>query len=250
VEALRNTCQEQDGADAQPIDRILLETSGLADPGAIAKALSEDPILARRLVLDETIVLVDALHGLAQLNEERLGRRQVEAADRLIITKPGSVAASQLARMASTLRQLNPMALVESAERGTSFALQTVPDAEPYPLADIADDAMPIKPCRLDISGEYGWAAFSVWLSALLAARGEQIMRVKGVVTTADGRLLLQSVRKQVQPPEMLPEMDADSSVQGPRDNIIIFIGRGIDDALLTSAWARFTQDNPGQMRR
>ena len=64
----------------------------------------------------------------------------------------------------------------------------------------------PIFPTRLTIDETIDWTAFSVWLSALLHARGDDVLRVKGVVRTPAGRLLLQSVRKIVQSPEILPE--------------------------------------------
>lgn len=241
VAALRAICGEQDGPGSSRIDQILLETSGLADPGAIARLLSADPMLARRLVLEDVVVLVDALHGPAQLGEEALGRRQVESAGRLIVTKPRDVPPLQVARLVSTLRRLNPVAPVEGAERGVSFELAPVPDAVPYALPDLAGvSAEPIRPCRLDISGGNGWAAFSVWLSALLAARGDDIVRVKGVVTGPDGRLLLQSVRKQVQPPEMLPEPKQGGPAPETQDDVIVLIGRGMDEASLARSWSTF----------
>jgi len=241
VAALRAICGEQDGPGSSRIDRILLETSGLADPGAIARLLSADSMLARRLVLEDIVVLVDALHGPVQLREDALGRRQVESAGRLIVTKPRELPPLQVARLVSTLRLLNPVAPVEGAERGVSFELAPVPDAVSYALPDLAGvSAEPIRPCRLDISGGNGWAAFSVWLSALLAARGDDIVRVKGVVTGPDGRLLLQSVRKQVQPPEMLPEPKQGAPTPETQDDVIVLIGRGMDEALLARSWSTF----------
>jgi G3E family GTPase len=65
----------------------VLETSGLADPGAIVDAIKSDPVLLHHIVVSEIVVSVDALHGLDQLKREPLGRRQVEIADRLVVTK-------------------------------------------------------------------------------------------------------------------------------------------------------------------
>jgi G3E family GTPase len=73
----------------------------------------------------------------------------------------------------------------------------------------------------------------------LLEARGESILRAKGVVRTPAGRLLLQSVRRAVEPPEILPEPD-DAAGAPPDDDIIVLIGRGIDDARLQESWNRF----------
>lgn len=240
ISALRNICGNQDASDSRRIDRILLETSGLADPGAIATALSEDPILARRLVLDGVIVLVDALHGAQQLAGEELSRRQVEAAERIVITKSRGIPSEQVARLMSTLRLINPATVLEGAELGVPLGLPADLDVEPYELPEIAACAEPIRPYRLNIAEGGGWASFSVWLSALLAARGDDIVRVKGVVTSPDGRLLLQSVRRVVQAPEILPEPESADEGPAPQDDIIVLIGRGMDEKLLARSWQRF----------
>jgi G3E family GTPase len=240
IATLRGICGDRDASEGSGIDRILLETSGLADPGAIARAVAEDAMLARRLAVEDVIVLVDALHGPVQLAEEHLGRRQVEAAGRIVVTKPRGVPTAQLLRLAATLSRLNPAAPIEGAERGEALDLPALPGAEPYDLPETdGATAEPIRPCRLDISDGGDWASFSVWLSALLAARGDDIVRVKGVVTSPDGRLLLQSVRKVVQPPEILPAPEDASAGPAPEDDIIVLIGRGIDEATLARSWRR-----------
>ena len=153
---------------------------------------------------------------------------------------PGGVPTAQLARLIATLRRVNPAAPIEGAERGVALELPALPDAEPYDLPETnAAAAEPIRPYRLDISDGGDWASFSVWLSALLAARGDDIVRVKGVVTSPDGRLLLQSVRKVVQPPEILPAPQDASAGPAPEDDIIILIGRGMDESTLARSWRR-----------
>jgi G3E family GTPase len=240
VAALRRICAESDASGASETGRIVLETSGLADPGAIAAALAQDPILARRLVVADVIVLVDALNGAAQLAEEELSRRQVEAAERIIVTKPRDVPLEALARLTRTLRRLNPAAALEAAELGTPEGLPVDEEAEPYDLPETASmSAEPIRPYRLRLAGEAGWAGVSVWLSALLAARGDDIVRVKGVVTSPDGRLLLQSVRRIVQAPEILPTPEKDAG-PGPEDDVIVLIGRGMDEERLARSWRTF----------
>lgn len=238
IAALRRICDKETGHDPSGIEGILLETSGLADPGAIAAALAADQVLARRLVMDEMLVLVDALHGHAQLAGEPLARAQVEAADRLILTKPALATGDNLARLGATLRAINPEAEISAAEQGVPLAL-TVDDAEPYPLPALTD-AEPIRPYRLTVGAEGGWVALSTWLSALLQARGDDVVRVKGVVRAPAGRLLLQSVRRVVQPPEILPDGDASLAGPAPEEGVIVLIGRNIDGEMLARSWERF----------
>ena len=99
VTLLRDICDDRVGGDvsARRIDHIVLETSGLADPGRIVDAIVADPVLQHHIVVGEIIVTVDALHGPAQIRDEDLGRRQIETADRLVVTKvdaaePGALA--------------------------------------------------------------------------------------------------------------------------------------------------------------
>lgn len=234
VAALREVCDRADrpGGPAG----IILETSGLADPGAIAAAVAADPVLVRRLAVGETTVLVDALYGRAQLAGEPLARAQVEAADSLVVTKAAAAKPDEVARLVATLARLNPAADLVGAERGVPVSL---PDpATPYDLPPLGP-AEAIRPHRLRVGEGGGWIALSTWLSALLVARGTDVVRVKGVVRTPAGRLLLQSVRHVVQPPEILPE-DGALAGPGPEEGTIVLIGRHIEDAALARSWARF----------
>ena len=209
------------------LQRIVLETSGLANPGAIVEAIRTDPVLVHHIVVSEIIVAVDALHAMAQLRSEPLGRAQIEVADRLIVTKTDAVGDQDtLARLLATLQQLNPGAEITGAIKGSDAALPAFEMVEPESLPVLAAEAYlrPIFPTRLLLDETVNWTAFSVWLSALLHARGNDVLRVKGVVRTPAGPLLVQAVRKIVQSPEILPEQD----VAGEReDDTIVVIGRG-----------------------
>ena len=96
----------------------MLETSGLADPGRIVDAIVADPVLQHHIVVSEIIVTVDALHGLAQIRDEALGRRQIETADRLVVTKVDAAEPERLRRLIATLRILNPGATVVGLRHG------------------------------------------------------------------------------------------------------------------------------------
>lgn len=237
VAVLRNLCDQRSRTPIKDrlMDQIVLETSGLADPAAIASAIREDSILVNHIRIVELIVLVDALHAPEQLRTEVLGRIQIEAADRIILTKPDAVPDEILAKVVATVAQLNPAASIEAATKGQGFALGNLPKVEAMELPKTADGAAPIVPTRIDIPPEVDWAVFSVWLSALLHARGHDLVRVKGVFETAAGPLLLQAVRRSVQPPELLPPEAAQ------RQNQIVFIGRGYEPKDLIRSIAYFS---------
>ena len=89
VSLLREVCDARSRLDSsgERLQHIVLETSGLADPGPIVEAVRGDSVLVHHIVVSEIIVAVDALNALQQLRSEPLGRAQVEVADRLVVTK-------------------------------------------------------------------------------------------------------------------------------------------------------------------
>lgn len=240
IRALRGLCdlRTQVAAEDPRLQRIVLETSGLADPGAIVSAIQTDPVLVNHIVIDETIVIVDALHALAQLMTEPLGRRQIGAADRLILTKIDAADPAALAALRATLATLNPGAAQSGAIKGEAVSLPDLPPGtEGVPLPPLSDEDTrgPIFPTRLAVDDDIDWSAFTLWLSALLHARGDDLVRVKGVVRTPAGRLLLQTVRRVVQSPEILP---AGSDARD--DGTIVFLGRGFRPEDLRKSLLRF----------
>ncbi|NVO58579.1 GTP-binding protein [Rhodobacteraceae bacterium B1Z28] len=224
LKSLRHLCDHRSrvASDSARLERIVLETSGLADPGTIAAAIQADPMLVHHILLDEIIVLADAVNIIHQLGTEHLGRAQIEAADRIILTKVDAQLSGAFSAVYATLSQLNPGASITSAVKGEEIDPSVDKAVSPIPLPALGElaDLAAIEPTRLKIDNSVDWAAFSVWLSALLHARGNDIVRVKGVFDTPAGFLLLQGVRNSVQAPEILPS----SSTQ--RANEIVFIGR------------------------
>lgn len=244
VAMLRDIC---DSAAREDLEGIVLETTGLADPAAIAAAVAGDPVLVRRLAVTQTIALIDAQYGLDQLNTEPLARAQAEAADQLILTKAHSSNPLALARLTATLGVLNPGAHITAAERGESAPLPAQ-DAPPHVLTALGP-TVPIRAHRLMIGEAGGWAALSTWLSALLHARGAEVVRVKGVVSTPAGQLLIQSVRHLVQPPEIIPEDETGMAGPIPELGTLVLIGRGIDECGLARSWAWFDTSPGGGSR-
>ena len=238
IDALSGICdaRSRDADPATRLEHVVLETSGLADPAAILSLIQGHPILARQIVVAEIVVIVDAVNARDQVPQESLSRKQIEAADRLVLTKTDVAQADDIARLRATLARIAPGASQFGALFGSDV---TLPDydmkAAPYSLADQSE--VPIHASRLELRPDADWTAFTVWLSALLYARGDQIVRVKGVVQTPAGRLLVQAVRKSVQSPEILPESETDT----PTDNSIAVIGRGFTQEQLRASLAQFS---------
>lgn len=231
VAALRDLCDRRSrGTGPQ---RVLLETSGLADPGTIAASLRADPILSRHLRLDGIVVAIDAVHALAQLAEDPLVHRQIAVADRLILTKVDVANPLAIQLLHAGLAQRNPAALIEGCQHGVSVTLaQPVPGLRSLPPSPDAPD--PAVAAVLELPADLDWAEVMVWLSALLHARRDRVVRVKGVIPSAAGRLLLQSVRGVVEPPELLPPQPREG------DGRLILLGRGFSKDSLAQSLHNF----------
>jgi G3E family GTPase len=110
----------------RPIRRIVIETTGLADPAPVMQSVMGNPVIAQNFELDGVITVVDAVNGVSTLDRHREAVKQVAVADRLIISKLSMADASQLVALKSRLAALNPRALVvdgDSEEAGTAAIL-------------------------------------------------------------------------------------------------------------------------------
>lgn len=229
VAALRDLADRRSAGLA--VADVILETSGLADPAAILAVLTEDPVLARHFRLTGTTVLVDAAHGAAELAAGALAVQQIRAATDLIVTKTDVAPPHATARLAATLAALNPLAGLSAAVGGIAVPL-AAERAEPLALAQ---GSRAVRAVTLTLPKGADWAILSLWLQALLHAHGDRLIRLKGVVQTPAGRLLIQTVRRSVQPPEMLPEGIGT-------EDMLAVIGEEPDAEALHASLARFLE--------
>ena len=219
------------------IDRLVIETSGLVDPGEILNAIKKNPVLIHHFQLDQIISIADAQHALLSLQNDALCERQFLVADRIVISKADLVEEKTLMHLAVSLQQINPLARLTVSELGTERSMPDLPRFEGsvrFPAKNVTTDNMSVV--SLLIPESISWVEFTIWLSAVLHARGDQVIRVKGILKTDAGRLLLQSVRKVMQQPEVMPP----DGRRGDCCNTIVFIGRGLSESLLLSSLRRF----------
>ena len=244
LKELKRICDQRSGLQnaAQRIDHIILETSGLADPASIVTLIQTDSVLIRQIVIRETIVVADAVNALEQMQVDALGRSQIEAADQIILTKTDLVGREHLLSLAASLAAVNPAATLSAAVYGSDVKLSPIPpNTALYELPNISTNVrLPISAVQLDLGIAPDWTAFTVWLSALLHVRGCEIVRVKGLISTPAGLLLLQAVRNVIQSPEVLP----DNSVELILQNKIAVIGYGFKKQDLIKSVQYFS--NPG----
>ncbi len=110
VGALKNLAARSARREVAPISRVVIETSGLADPVPVITTLMEDAFVAARYVCDGVVTVVSASHGAEQLRAFPEALRQVLAADLLLITKGDRASSLALSQLQDSLRELNPSA--------------------------------------------------------------------------------------------------------------------------------------------
>lgn len=214
---------------------LIIETSGLSDPEEIIIAIKEHPILIYHFALQETIIMADALHFHVALKTDALCRQQILSADRVVIAKSEEVPQQSLSNLVSTISKINPTAPISLSAFGVESPVPSLLAPTEIYESILTNGGTSTTVVSLPIPKEIDWVEFTVWLSALLHARGDTILRVKGVLNTDEGPLLLQSVRKVMQQPEVLP-IEQINATAGD----IVFIGEDMSQELLLSSMSFF----------
>ena len=171
----------------------VLELDPLAAPDCIARALRADRDLAGLVTISETLTLIDASLGAAALIADRRTRLQALAAAAFILAKLDACTEISLKTLIATLRLLNPNAALFGAVRGVERDLPSDYGARPEIPPDLGaeSDGLALTSACVEIDAGLGWPAFSLWLSALLHARGGDVLRVRACVGAPSGGVLL-----------------------------------------------------------
>lgn len=235
AEALRDLVD----VEAEPYRRrdVVIETSGLSDPGPVAFTVAHDPMLKHHFVLAEVCVTVDAVAGLSNLSSHAVAQRQLLAADRVFVTKADLVEPDQADALVAHLHRLNPSATVVVTASGEPLAT--------FPPVSSADALVPAPPSssthtegvatlELQTDRSLDWQAFSVWLSLLLHEHGPSVLRVKGVLDVEGvGQVALNAVQHVVHRPEHL----SGHATTGTR---LVVIAQGLDMAAVRRSFNVF----------
>lgn len=251
--------------------RVVIETTGLADPAPVLHALMSDPIVAERYMLDGVVATVDAVNGAATLDNHQEAVKQAAIADRLLLTKSDLADSDGMAALARRLAALNPTA---------SPLLVTQGEVDPQALFDLGlfdperksvevqrwlndealaedrdlDDHGHDHHHHLDVNRHddrirafsivrdkpISWNALSGWLDSLASMRGDDLLRVKAIVAIADrpGQpVVLHGVQHLFHPPVLLPAWPSDD-----HRTRIVFITRDLPQDVIEKSLAAFEE--------
>ena len=265
IRTLHGLLSRQDGS-AKPFDAIIVETTGLADPGPVAQTFFVDHFLQERTVLDSVTTVVDAKHILMRLADSREAVEQIAFADQIVLNKAELVSADELQNIEARLRKINPLAPINRAQRANvaldqvlgrgAFDLERIVSLEPDFLGvdhhpthgepghvhdehcahdqhDHEHDS-DILSISLTSNTPMDRDRVSEWLTHLVATQGQDILRAKGIIDVKGEprRLVFQAVH-------MLLEGDLQKgwAPAETRCSRLVFIGRKLNKDLLQAGF-------------
>jgi G3E family GTPase len=253
--ALRGLLARRDAGDVPTFRRVVIETTGLADPAPIMQMLIASPLVAHFCSLARVVTSVDALFGRQQLRERGEARKQVALADTLLLTKR-DLAVDGTQALVAELGALNARAAVRYADHGRVDASAVLPPRDASLARDVrAWLAHETPGARTHIAGPHDraahahgdvesialgaespldWLAVQDWLAGIRAEHGPRLLRVKGVLDLAgeEAPVVVQGVHHVFHPPVRLSAWpDAD------RSSRLVFITTGLDPKVIADSF-------------
>ncbi len=240
--------------------RLVVETTGLADPTPILSTIMHEPQIRHHFRLGNVIATVDAVNGAAHLDSQPESVKQAALADRIVITKADIAEAAAIAALENRLERLNPAAPrwrsanapppaslllrqdsvdsgVATAEIGAHRRAAEKDHAHHAHTGDSARHDARIHAFTLTFDDSVDWNVFAVWFTLLLHSHGADVLRVKGLlrVAGAAGPVVVNAVQHLVHAPQHLDAWPADW-----RQSRLVFIVRDIVRADIERSFTAF----------
>ncbi|MBL8385276.1 MAG: GTP-binding protein [Burkholderiales bacterium] len=247
-ETLRELFNERRAGRIGDFDRVIVETTGMADPAPVVQTLVSDTLLGAQFRLDGVVTLVDAVNGPHLLGSQPEAEKQIALADRVLVTKTDLAAPDAVRALEAAVHAINRHADIRHVVQGEIAPAELVGlglasaragaatlrflgealdagagEGERY-LGSRAPRHDPrIGTLSLRFAQPFTWDAFSAALQLLTTLRGPDMLRVKGIVNV-DGRpVVVQGVQHIFHPPVTLDRWPSDD-----RATRLVFITRGI----------------------
>ena len=217
-------------------DRVVIETTGLADPAPVSQTFFVDEDITQNFMLDAIVTLVDAKHAPLQLDEHHEAQEQVGFADRILLTKTDLVNPDEVRALRQRLARMNPRARIAESRQGVAaledlldirgFNLNAILEIEPDFLSDVThehDDEITSfvfrekRPMDLEKIEDF--------LSAMVQVHGAQLLRYKGILNIhgVDRRVVFQGVHML-----MGSDLAQPWAAGETRESKMVFIGKDL----------------------
>ncbi|MGE0767004.1 MAG: GTP-binding protein [Hyphomicrobiaceae bacterium] len=229
--------------DLPPFERIVIETSGLADPAPVLNAVMAETGRGAGIVLEGVVATVDAVMGLETLRREPQAVRQVAIADRLIVTKLDLTPGGLDPRLGARLAELNASADRRHAVHGDIAPVALLDDGRPGTIgetlattveaAGATDHAADIACVTMRRTKPLPALVLPLFLEALADHVGADLLRLKGLVHVAEAPArpaVIHGVQHLFHEPEWLDEWPSDD-----RSTRLVLIGRGLSQLWIAS---------------
>jgi len=271
IDTLRSLFKRRAKGQVPPFRRVVIESTGLADPAPILHTLISDPLVADRFRLDGVIATVDAVNGMDQLDRQPESVKQAAVADRLVLTKTDLADPAISAALSERLGRINPAAPIIRALQGRAepdallgaglFRPEAkTPEvrawlrAEAYaershdghahghdrhghlhhaPDRNRHDDR--IRAFVIEHDRPLDWDSFADWIGRLTAEHGERLLRIKGILDVAGESepIAIHGVQHLFHPPASLPGWP-----DGERRSQLVFILRDLEESVIRQGFA------------
>jgi len=226
-ETLRGLFADRARGAVPSFERVVIETSGLADPGPVLQTFATDRGLGREFHLQALISVVDAVNGERNVDEMPEARKQVALADRIVLTKSDIADAATTARLLERLGAVTvaPVGIAVGGEIDSSFLLAEPPT--PRSSFELAGTEHTQGLCSFALIFEepMSWEGFEQTMAVLTALRGPDLLRVKGLVAIREcrGPVVVHFVQHVAHPPVELEDWP-----DGDRRSRLVFVTRGL----------------------
>ncbi len=257
VQALRDLYFKRANGEIPAFKRVVIETTGLADPAPIMHTLIEMPLVVARYALSGVITTVDTTHALTQLAAHREAVKQVAVADRIVLTKCDLAGEAEINTVIAKLNALNPSAALLRAppEPATLFdtglyqANAKTPDVKRWlgeaafrPIGSATAHSDGIRTFVVCYDAPLVWDALADALATLADTCGDKLLRMKGIVNMAGETKpgAIHAVQHTLYPAATLPAWPDDD-----RTTRLVFITRDADEAFIRATLDAFVKSTP-----
>jgi G3E family GTPase len=221
-------------------DRVIIETTGMADPGPVAQTFFLDESIGNYYLLDSVLTLVDAKHAAKQLDDFREAQEQVGFADRILLSKADLVSEDEIERLRHRLVRMNPRAPIRKVHFGNApledildirgFNLNSVLEIDPEFLKEEEHEHDEHVSSFLFRSlRPFDGTKLEEFLSGLTQVYGQDMLRYKGVLYLKGNpnRVVFQGVHMM-----MGGDMGKPWAKKEKRQSVLVFIGRNLPEDL------------------
>jgi G3E family GTPase len=247
-ETLRDLFAKRSVGEVFDFDRVIIETTGLADPAPVLQTLVSDTLLEAQFRFDGLVTLVDVVNFPIMVQTQKEIVKQIAIADKLFLTKSDLINSASLATIQNQIRELNnlaPMIVItqgkvsplelmnlglsstKSSSKILSFLGEQTESGKYLGQFVQAHDSG-IQTLSLRFTDPFTWEAFSSALDLLSNLRGPDLLRMKGIINVSGQPVVVQGVQHIFHPPVHLKDWPSDD-----HNSRMVFITRHIEEKLI-----------------